>query len=854
MSGLSKRWHDEGTHQSGTSMSKRQHEETLGFSNSLGKANPSGSDYYNSLGEAGQDGRLPKIQRTEPRDNDRRASSLNPAYRYLPVDDPYSEISVATESRGEARDNRETRDVKIEPRDIKIEPREYKGDVRDARNDTSVDSRDIKGEREMQPDARGDFRDLKIERDYHLDAKGDGKTERDRRERGESRESWKDLKDHYYGGDHEGSFQHGWYPGDLGWCSYSGKEAGKEISMEEDGEFCEPKEAVGENKVEWKREEKEKEREKKRKEDKQRDWGDREREREDWRISFQLNNNLHERKENLRDDKEADRWDRDRERKDRGKDKERQRDKERDHAKKERSERDDKENALLTEKEELEASRKIPEQENLEQEQKAIKEPDGWKNLDRDDKDRKKERDKDIEVDKHEKRIRYHEKDADEASIEGEGVIEREREVFSYSVQQRKRMLRPRGHSQVTTREPRSRFRPKDIDGSQGRSEASAVVYRVGECMQEIIKLWKEFEASKGTNTGESSSVAGPTLEIRIPAEHVTTTNRQVKGSQLWGTDIYTDDSDLVAVLMHTGYYRPTGTPPPPAINELRATIRVLPPQDSYTSTLRNSVRSRAWGAASGCSYQVERCRIMKKGGGSIELEPCLMRFSAVAPTLAPAAMERSMTTRAAASNAYRQQRYVREVSIQYNLCNEPWMKYSIGIVADRGLKKSQFTSARLKKGEVLYVETHANRYELSYDGDKALCNGSFGSTTATSVPLQAVNASDRGIDKAVMTESEKHHTHGVHSQNGDKSQSRGNHDAEKAQGVVENFDRFKWARCKQPLPQKVMRAIGIPLPPEYVEVLEENLDWEETQWSQTGVWVRGKEYPLARAHFVSSM
>lgn len=61
-----------------------------------------------------------------------------------------------------------------------------------------------------------------------------------------------------------------------------------------------------------------------------------------------------------------------------------------------------------------------------------------------------------------------------------------------------------------------------------GRSEASAVVYRVGECMQEIIKLWKEFEASKGTNNGESSSVAGPTLEIRIPAEHVTTTNRQV--------------------------------------------------------------------------------------------------------------------------------------------------------------------------------------------------------------------------------------------------------------------------------------------------------------------------------------
>jgi hypothetical protein len=79
----------------------------------------------------------------------------------------------------------------------------------------------------------------------------------------------------------------------------------------------------------------------------------------------------------------------------------------------------------------------------------------------------------------------------------------------------------------------------------------------------------------------------------------------QVKGAQLWGTDIYTNDSDLVAgkflltvqtskslgsfqssnvfflVLMHTGYCSPTSSPPPSAIQELRATVRVLPPQES---------------------------------------------------------------------------------------------------------------------------------------------------------------------------------------------------------------------------------------------------------------------------------
>lgn len=34
--------------------------------------------------------------------------------------------------------------------------------------------------------------------------------------------------------------------------------------------------------------------------------------------------------------------------------------------------------------------------------------------------------------------------------------------------------------------------------------------------------------------------------------------------------------------------------------------------------------------------------------------------------------------------------------------------------------------------------------------------------------------------------------------------------------------------------------------------MLEENLDWEDVQWSQTGVWIAGKEYTLARVHFLA--
>ena len=46
--------------------------------------------------------------------------------------------------------------------------------------------------------------------------------------------------------------------------------------------------------------------------------------------------------------------------------------------------------------------------------------------------------------------------------------------------------------------------------------------------MQELIKLWKEYEASQIEQNSETS-LGGPTLEIWIPVEHVTATNCQVR-------------------------------------------------------------------------------------------------------------------------------------------------------------------------------------------------------------------------------------------------------------------------------------------------------------------------------------
>ncbi|KAG6604709.1 hypothetical protein SDJN03_02026, partial [Cucurbita argyrosperma subsp. sororia] len=805
MSGAPKRSHDDGGH---SSSSKYPHDDSSPYR----KLSSSIPMQYRPSFEMGQDTPMSKLPRTESRDGDKR-SPLHSIFR-MPSssNDPHVDHSVASESRLELRDSKDGGDNRFENRDARVDARELFGDER-------RDSQAVKLEKEMRYESRlEDIKEMKYDRDSYNDYKGDLKSEKEIYGSAASHLNWKESKDYHRGKRYPeapvGSTE-SWHVSRT--SSQSAAEAVKEAPTTDEKDYVETREAVGENKIDSKGEDKFKEKDRKRKDTKQRDWGDKDKERNDHRSSTQATNNNVEPKDLSKEERDAERWERDR--KDTSKDKERPRERDKDHQKRESWNGMDKETSHL-EKESGEVSARMLEQDNPIPDQKKLKDFDNWKNADREGRDRKKERDTDIEGDRPEKRSRCHEKESDEGCADVEGTVDREREVYNYGVQHRRRMQRSRGSPQVANREPRFRSRAQDNEGLQGKPEVSSVVYKVGECMQELIKLWKEHEQSQIDKNGESPQNV-PTLEIRIPAEHVTATNRQVRGGQLWGTDVYTYDSDLVAVLMHTGYCRPTASPPPPAIQELRATIRVLPPQDCYVSTLRNNVRSRAWGAAIGCSYCVERCCIVKRGGGTIDLEPCLTHTSAVEPTLAPVAVERTMTTRAAASNALRQQRFVREVTIQYNLCNEPWIKYSISIVADKGLKKPLYTSARLKKGEVLYLETHACRYELCFSGEKMV---------KTIVASQGHEA-----------DAEKSQNHFVHCPNGERTDNDNT-----------LIDVFRWSRCKMPLPQKVMRSIGIPLPSEHVEVLEDNLDWEDVQWSQTGVWIAGKEYLLARVHFLS--
>lgn len=442
MSGAPKRSHEESGH---SSSSKYPHEDSSAYP----KLSSTVTTEYHPPYEMNQDARIPKIPRTESRDVDRR-SPLHSIYRAPSAsNDSHVDHTPVSENRLESRDSKDSRDHRFENRDTKTEIRELYGEVR-------RDSQNAKVEKDVRYETRGDdSKEIKYDRDSFNDVKSDVKVGKDAYGVSSSHLNWKESKEYHRGKRYSDAPPGSTEPWILRGNSQGHAEVGKEGSTTEERDHVEAHEAVGENKFDSKGEDKFKDKDRKRKDVKHRDWGERDKERSDRRSTMQVANSGNECKEPAKEERDAERWER--ERKDPAKDKDRLKERERDHTKKDSWNGVDKESSH-SEKDLGDGSNIVPEQENLVSEKKQ-------KAADKESRDRRKERDGDVDVDKPEKRSRGYDKESDDGCADGEGVPEREREVYNYGVQQRKRMQRSRGSPQVANREPRFRTRIQDNEG-----------------------------------------------------------------------------------------------------------------------------------------------------------------------------------------------------------------------------------------------------------------------------------------------------------------------------------------------------------------------------------------------------
>ncbi|KAJ4462194.1 putative Histone deacetylation protein Rxt3 [Paratrimastix pyriformis] len=181
--------------------------------------------------------------------------------------------------------------------------------------------------------------------------------------------------------------------------------------------------------------------------------------------------------------------------------------------------------------------------------------------------------------------------------------------------------------------------------------------------------------------------------KIFIDRQFLSTSNRALRSRHIWGTDQYTDDSDLVAVLVHLGYYNPIYEVSPHVRGLLVTVTMIAEPPSSYSSTTRNNLRSRAWqvdqeGGPVG-AFQVRRVQPIL--GTMFDKE--LAQYHTV-PERPPPDMVPAM---------------------EFSLTNDPWFCYSLELIGDGGADCTEWTLNRML-ADSLYLETETDRYELCID------------------------------------------------------------------------------------------------------------------------------------------
>ena len=149
------------------------------------------------------------------------------------------------------------------------------------------------------------------------------------------------------------------------------------------------------------------------------------------------------------------------------------------------------------------------------------------------------------------------------------------------------------------------------------------------------------------------------TLTVRVPRFYLSHDEllHVCARRAVWGTDVYTDDSDPLCAIVHAGWIRGAWPPDvdinmiepnlknvtldthsvdwkdtildkpppespmiPPPDKDLHITVLILPALEAYTSRVAHGVKSRPWGSDhDGLSFRIEKIAWVDDGRGKVE-------------------------------------------------------------------------------------------------------------------------------------------------------------------------------------------------------------------------------------------
>ena len=381
----------------------------------------------------------------------------------------------------------------------------------------------------------------------------------------------------------------------------------------------------------------------------------------------------------------------------------------------------------------------------------------------------------------------------------------------------------------------------------------------------------------------------GRLLDVRIAARYLSTRSKEVLTRQLWGGGdggFYTDDSDAVCLLIHSGLQIVRANPPADVSGNggVVMSVRVAEAREQYVATERNGLKSRSWVSKyHRLSLQVVSCDVTDNINATrskatapatsttssttapVSTAAVVVASAPVAPASSSAAAAAASATSVSAKKDKKELRqlkmlvvdkpagsatssggyarvkatkrkYIPECSVSFGDDESAWLHYSLWAVSDRAVDESSWCSARLR-AELLRLEGKDGRFELKREHRKGEKRNSTASAAA-------------------------------HSHNSNNNTSSQLHTASLPFASIltikpanGDFDTYSWSAVRtaaspvQPASSGTGRRNGSAGGGSSgsgsgVEVVLGGLDWSELEWGTDGVRVRGREYKIDRVRW----
>eukprot|EP01028_Stygiella_incarcerata_P007843 TRINITY_DN32869_c0_g2_i2.p1 TRINITY_DN32869_c0_g2~~TRINITY_DN32869_c0_g2_i2.p1 ORF type:complete len:318 (+),score=94.14 TRINITY_DN32869_c0_g2_i2:67-1020(+) len=188
-------------------------------------------------------------------------------------------------------------------------------------------------------------------------------------------------------------------------------------------------------------------------------------------------------------------------------------------------------------------------------------------------------------------------------------------------------------------------------------------------------------------------------FQMLIPSKYLNVSVEDINQRRLCGTDVYTDDSDIVALSAHVGAFQPTEV-----VGEfdewegLVVSILVSLPVERYQGSSRNSIDSSTWEGDSLRSIKIVDSQWLPKTKRRKTIDP----ENRVLTASELDDIESRRIGKTLRGWITKEENVIRGLTFVCGVDGGLWVKYSLGVVGDCPYRGARFLSVRLQKKKLL--------------------------------------------------------------------------------------------------------------------------------------------------------